>query len=81
MRREHAPAAPRTATLKRLCRDLQSGGPPLVDRVRGLRLETVVLEPWEEVVDPGGGDTAAFVDCAREVVVLIDQLAAALRAD
>jgi hypothetical protein len=42
--------------------------------VAGLRLASVELQPWEEVIDPGGGDTAAFVACAREIVALVDRL-------
>lgn len=79
VRREHAAAAPRTATLKRLCRDLPDDGRALVDRVRDLELQQAMLEDWEEVVDPGGGDAEAFVACAHEVVALVERLAGALR--
>src|SRR3954470_4347520 len=51
VRRNHAAAAGRTATLKRLCRDLKADGPPLADRVAALDLASVHLEEWEEVVD------------------------------
>jgi protein-tyrosine-phosphatase len=71
--------AARTATLKRLCRDLPSDGRPLGERVAVLGLDTAELEPWEEVVDPGGGDADVFLECAREVVDLIDRLAQVLR--
>ena len=30
------------------------------------------LAPWEEVVDPGGGEVEAFIACAQEVVALVD---------
>jgi protein-tyrosine phosphatase len=76
VRREHPRAAARTATLKRLCRHLPAGPAPLSQRVAGLRLASVQLQPWEEVIDPGGGDTAAFVACAQEIVGLVDQLVA-----
>ncbi|MDP1820821.1 MAG: low molecular weight phosphatase family protein [Acidimicrobiales bacterium] len=75
VRRTHAEAADRTGTLRRLARDLPRGDAPLVERVRSLGLADVELEPWEEVIDPGGGDAAAFAACAREVTELIDQLA------
>jgi protein-tyrosine-phosphatase len=78
VRRAHAPAAPRTATLKRLCRDLPAGPAPLAARVQALALAAAELGDWEEVVDPGGGDFEAFADCAREVVALVDELATRL---
>ncbi len=81
VRRHHPTAAGRTATLKRLCRDLPGDdGRPLADRVAALGLAGVELEDWEEVVDPGGGDTGAFAACAREVVALADHLAQLLGA-
>ena len=79
VRRTHPAAAARTATLKRLCRELAIDERPLAARVAELDLATVELEDWEEVVDPGGGDADAFVACADEVVPLIDELARRLR--
>jgi protein-tyrosine-phosphatase len=78
VRREHPSAASRTATLKRLCRDLPPGPAPLAERVAALVLGEVELEPWEEIVDPGGAETDAFVACAHEVVALVDRLARVL---
>jgi protein-tyrosine phosphatase len=78
VRRNHERAAPRTATLKRLCRDLPSDDRALAARVAPLQLADVDLEPWEEVVDPGGGDAEVFLACAQEVVTLIDRLATLL---
>jgi protein-tyrosine-phosphatase len=78
VRREHPPAAARTGTLKRLCRDLPAVTGALPDRVAALLLADVDLEDWEEVIDPGGGDAEDFKACAREVVTLIDTLAATL---
>jgi protein-tyrosine-phosphatase len=75
VRRTHPAAADRAATLRRLARDLPDDGAPLVERVRRLDLAGVELEPWEEVVDPGGGDAETFAACAREVTALIDSLA------
>ena len=48
-------------------------------RVAELDLADVELQPWEEVVDPGGGEVEAFIACAEEVVPLVDDLAARLR--
>lgn len=73
MRREHPYAAWRTATLKRLARDLPVEG-PMTDRIRRLELDSVSLEPWEEVVDPGGGEVEDFISCAFEVVDVLEQL-------
>ena len=41
-------------------------------------LHDVELEPWEEVVDPGGGEVPQFKACAEEIVGLIEPLARAL---
>jgi protein-tyrosine-phosphatase len=79
VRRMHVAAAPRTGTLKRLCRSLPRDGRPLAERVASLDLAAVELAEWEEVSDPAGGDEATFVACAREVVALVDELAARLR--
>jgi protein-tyrosine-phosphatase len=71
MRRVHPNAAPRTATLKRLARDLPDDGTPLVDRVAAMQLGKVELTPDEDVLDPAGGDLAVFLDCAREIADLL----------
>lgn len=75
MRRVHPPAAPRTATLKRLARDLAPAGSPFGTRVSALGLDVVDLEPWEDVVDPAGGDIEVFVACAREIAEHFHDLA------
>lgn len=75
VRRRHPDAAARTATLRRLCRDLPAGNEPLVDRIAGLRLDDVDPEEWEDVADPAGGDTEVFDACAREVFDLVADLA------
>jgi protein-tyrosine-phosphatase len=76
VRRTHPAAAARTATLRRLARDLAPAPVgPLAQRVAVLGLHQVELEDWEEVVDPGGGDAEAFAACAREVTALIGSLA------
>lgn len=80
VRRTHPRAAARTATLKRLVRDLPAGPTPLPERVAALGLARVSLEDWEEVVDPGGGDADAFAACAIEVADLVARLAPRLEA-
>ncbi len=78
VRRQHPEVADRTATLIRLVGQLAPPPMPLADRLDALQLDAVELEPWEEVVDPGGGEVDQFVDCARQIVVLVDRLAALL---
>lgn len=76
VRRTAAPAADRTGTLRRLARDLP--GPEagaLAARVAELDLADVEPAPWEEVVDPGGGDADDFLRCAQDIAVLVDALA------
>ena len=79
VRRSHPPASARTATLRRLVRDLPAA-PTLAQQVAALRAHDVALEPWEEVVDPGGGEADVFAACAREIDALVDQLAPRLAA-
>jgi protein-tyrosine-phosphatase len=81
VRRTDPSASSRTATLKRLVRDLAVDERPLAARVAELQLAEVELEDWEEVVDPGGGDAPEFLASADEIVPLIDELAAKLRKD
>lgn len=75
VRREHPEVAHRTSTLIRLTKELGPALLPLTARLDAMRLDQVDLEPWEEVVDPGGGEVDAFIACAREIVVLIDRFA------
>jgi protein-tyrosine-phosphatase len=74
MRRVHPKAAAHTATLKRLARDLPAGAAPLGERLAALRLDKVELEPWEDVVDPAGGDLDVFLECAREIATLLHEI-------
>lgn len=78
VRREHASAAARAATLVRLARDLPGAGRSLAGRLAGLDLAAADLGAWEEVVDPGGGEVDDFVACARRVVGLVGEVAARL---
>ena len=78
VRREHPTASARTATLRRLCRDLPRTGGNLAERISALDLAAVELEEWEEVVDPGGGEVEDFVACAGEIALLIEDLAVEL---
>ena len=75
VRRRHPEVADRTATLKRLVRDLPATAGALHERVAALGLADVDLEDWEDVEDPAGGDVDVYHECARE----IDELLALLR--
>ena len=74
IRRRYPAAAAKTATIKRLCRDLQSGPPSLEERIAGLDLATVVVESWEDVEDPAGGEDETYISCAKELTGLCDEL-------
>ena len=74
MRRVHPRAAGHTATLKRLVRDLPAGPGPLSARLAPMRLHEIALEPWEDVVDPAGGDLDVFLACAREIADLLHEV-------
>ena len=78
IRRDHPAAATKTATIKRLVRDLQAGSASLVDRVASLDLAAVELGAWEEVVDPGGGEQPDFDACADELDPMVSALIAKL---
>ena len=69
----------RTATLRRLARDLPLGSGSLADRISALDLADVELEEWEDVIDPAGGDLPEFEECAREINALLGTLAPTLR--
>jgi len=74
VRRHHPDAAPRTATLRRLCRELTPGPDALGARVAGLGLAAVELEAWEDVADPAGGEVEDYVACALELWSLCGEL-------
>ncbi len=74
--RRHHPEARRTcATLRRLCSELKPGDEPLVTRVESLDLESMPLDPTEDVADPAGGDIDVYVACANELWELTEKLA------
>ena len=74
IRRKHPEVAHRTASIKRLVRDLPAGPSPLADRLATLGLADVEVEPWEDVEDPAGGDDAVYVSCAEELADLCARL-------
>jgi protein-tyrosine-phosphatase len=74
IRRRHPDAAPRTATIKRLCRDLPAGPPSLVERIASLDLAALPVEPWEDVADPAGGEDETYRSCVEELAGLCARL-------
>jgi len=74
IRRTHPAAAGRTATIKRLVRDLPEGPLPLVDRLAALHLDPVEVEDWEDVRDPAGGEIEDYVAVAEELHGLVAEL-------
>jgi protein-tyrosine-phosphatase len=79
IRRMHPEAASKTASIKRLCRDLSDGPEPLVERVRALGLGALPIEAWEDVEDPAGGEDEVYVSCAKELSDLCTELGPRLR--
>ena len=70
IRRRYPEAAGRVVSIKRLCRDLPPGPPPLVERIRSLGLADLTIETWEDVADPAGGQDEDYVTCAKELADL-----------
>ncbi len=79
VRRVHPEAAARTGTLRRLARDLPLLSGRFAERLDALDLAAVDLEPWEDVIDPAGGELAEFEACARDIHQLLTDLAPTLQ--
>jgi protein-tyrosine phosphatase len=74
VRRRHPQATGRTASIKRLVRDLPPGPPPLPIRLADLGLAELPVEAWEDVEDPAGADDEVYEACARELLALCNAL-------
>jgi protein-tyrosine-phosphatase len=74
IRRTYPRAAARTASIKRLVRDLPEGTTPLAERLAELHLDEVELGTWEDVEDPAGGEDVVYVACAEELADLCGRL-------
>ena len=74
IRRKHPQAAPRTASIKRLVRDLPPGPRALPARLADLGLAALPVAPWEDVEDPAGADDEVYEACARELLALCTAL-------
>ena len=85
VRRNHPEVAHKTATFKRLVRDLgqvtqneesKSLRETLKSRIAEMRLAEVQLERWEEIGDPGAGDQPIFMSSLEEIDALVDSFLA-----
>jgi protein-tyrosine-phosphatase len=74
IRRRYPDAAGKTASIKRLVRDLPPGPVPLTSRVAALGLADLPIEPWEDVEDPAGGEDDVYHACAKELADLCGEL-------
>jgi protein-tyrosine phosphatase len=74
VRRQFPDAAAKTATLRRLCRDLAPPPPGLGERVAALDLAEVEVSDAEDVRDPAGEDADVYAACVDELWVLCRQL-------
>lgn len=75
VRRRHPSAASRTATIAWLARHLPAGPEPLSARVASLDLAAIDPDHQGDVIDPAGGDEEDFIDCARVLSALVEELA------
>lgn len=78
VRRRHPAAAAKTATLRRLCRDLPPGPAPLARRVAALDLAGAALGADEDVADPAGQEAAVYEATVYELWWLCQELVARL---
>jgi protein-tyrosine-phosphatase len=74
IRRRYPVAAAKTASIKRLVRDLPPGPATLAERVSELGLAHQPIESWEDVEDPAGGEDETYVSCAKELADLCADL-------
>lgn len=78
VRRRFPDAAPKTATIRRLCRDLApapaSATATLAERVADLGLADVEVSDDEDVLDPAGAEADVYGACADELWALCGRL-------
>ena len=75
MQRRHPEGAARTALLPLLA-DRLDRSLPLTDALAALALADHEPEPWEEVIDPAGGDQDVFDASADQISSLLDEFLA-----
>lgn len=79
VRTHFACAAARTATIRRLCRDLPPGASgTLPARLEALDLAQGEPDPADDVIDPAGCELEAYVACAQDLQALTSRLLARL---
>lgn len=74
VRKQFPEAAGRTATIRRLCADLPPAPPHLDERVAAVKLADAPLRDEDDVIDPAGGEEAAYAACVTELWDLCRQL-------
>ncbi len=74
VRRRFPDAAAKTATIRRLCRDLPPAPPDLAGRVASLHLADVDVADAEDVLDPAGHEGDVYAACADELWALCRRL-------
>ena len=67
VRRRFPDAAAKTATIRRLCRDLPPAPPRLAERVAALGLGEVEVSDTEDVLDPAGAEADVYAACVDEL--------------
>ena len=75
VRRRNPSGAGRTATITWLAKNLPPGPGPLRERVAALDLAGLDPDEQGDVADPAGGDDEDYARCARELSVLVAELA------
>ena len=75
VRRRHPAASSRTATIAWLVANLPPGPGPLAQRVAALDLAAVDPDVQGDVDDPAGGTDEDYAQCARQLAVLVGELA------
>ena len=74
VRRRFPDAAAKTATIRRLCRDLPPAPPPLGERVAAMCLADVEVADTEDVLDPAGHEGDVYAACADQLWAMCRQL-------
>jgi protein-tyrosine-phosphatase len=74
VRRRFPDAASKTATIRRLCRDLAPAPPALSERVATLKLADVEVSDEEDVLDPAGHEGDFYAACVDELWGLSQKL-------
>jgi protein-tyrosine-phosphatase len=67
VRRQFPDAAPKTATIRRVCRDLPPSPPGLTERLAALDLKEAEVSDSEDVLDPAGHDADVYAACVDEL--------------